>query len=336
MTKRGAKIGLIVFLSIILAGGLLWVGLDGQRATLAEEYLAKGESLEESSQFKQAYFQYKKAQVATPRSFAPYYHQGLLLKKINQDEKAIKALKSSIGLAQEELAPIFALAKIYYEQKNYGEAEQYFQNCLAVEPTNSKLSFWLGKSQMNQDRLKEAEESFKLALELSPSSQYHLYLGLTLAFRNLNSAQQELERYYQSQSLSFSDFQGSSVQGTNTEDNQDLRKAFERMIKTESPATKKLILGQLLNQVGESGLAVKKLEELTKEYPKMRDGWVFLGYGYILENKIDQAIETLEKAEQIDPTNEQTFQLLGRAYEARGEESTAREMLLKANMLKEE
>jgi tetratricopeptide (TPR) repeat protein len=336
MIKREAKIGLVVFLSIVAIGGLLWLGLGNQRAALAKGYLDQGRDWEKTDQLKQAYFQYKKAQIATPRSFAPYYHQGLLLRKINQDEKAIKALESSIRFSQAELAPVFALAKIYYEQKNYGEAERYFQNCLTIEPNNGKLSFWLGRSQMNQNRLAEARESFQTALELLPTPRYHLYLGLTLAFQDLNSARQELEKYYQDQNLSFSELQNSSVQGVQTKDNQNLTKAFERMIKTESPATKKLILGQLLNQVGESGLATHKLEELTKEYPQMRDGWVFLGYSYISENRIDEAIGTLEKAVEIDPTNGQTFQLLGQAYKAKGEESTAREMLLKAQMLERE
>lgn len=333
MKGREAKIGLIVFLSIILLIGLLWFLMDEKRASLAEGYINQGEELEKDGSYKEAYLDYKKAEIATPRSFAPFYRQAIVLKKINQTERAIKAFEKSISFAQQEMAPTFALAKTYFEEKNYFEAERYFQDCLAFEPDNSEVLFWIGRSQMNQNHLEEAGESFKTALDLFPSSQYHLYLGLVLAFEDLSLAQKELEQYYQSQNLSFSDFQEKSVQGVESEEEQNLRKAFERMINTESEATKKLILGQLLNQVGESGLAIQKLAELTKDYPKMRDGWVFLGYGYILENQPDQALEALEKAKKLDPAHPLTFQLISRAQEAQGNHSAAREALINARML---
>ncbi len=68
----------------------------------------------------------------------------------------------------------------------------------------------------------------------------------------------------------------------------------------------------------------------------MRDGWVFLGYGYILENQPEQAIDKLNRAKEIDPSHPLTFQLLSRAYQAQGNQSAARETLLKARMLENE
>jgi len=332
---RGAKIGLIIFLSIIILAGSLWFLMSGTRARLAEEYLDRGEKLEQENHYKEAYLNYKKAEVVTPRSFAPFYRQAMVLKKVNQIDRSIKALEKSISFAKAEMAPSFALGKIYYEKKDYSKAENYFQNCLSFEPDNSEVFFWLGRSKMNQNRLSEAEEDLQTALELFPSPRYHLYLGLVLAFRDLSSAQKELKEYYQGQNLSFADFQENRVQGAESKKEDDLKKAFDRMFKTESKATKRLILGQLLNQVGESGLAVQQLSQLTAEYPDMRDGWVFLGYGYLLENRPDQALTVLEKAKKIDPTHGLTFQLISQAQETLGNHSAAREALINARMLEE-
>jgi tetratricopeptide (TPR) repeat protein len=336
MKNRRLQIGLVVLLSLIIIFGVFWYLIDDKRAAMANEYIKEGQELEQTEQNKQAYFNYKKAQMATPRSFAPYYHQGMLLESIGQTDMAVKAYQRSIQFAKEEMAPTFALAKTYYNQKNYLEAEKYFQHCFAYEPTNSELYFWLGKSQMNQNRLAEAQKSFKIALETFPSAQYHLYLGLTLAYQDIKDADEEIEKYTKGREVSFQNLNRKVLAAKNDKTCQQIEETFKRMLATESPATRKLLLGQLLNQIGESGLATAKLTELTEEYPDLRDGWVFLAYGQIQENQIEEAIESLNKAEEIDPTYSLTYELLSKAYQANNQTETAKEMQLKANMLKEE
>ncbi len=335
MKNRGLQIGLIVFLSILILFGAFWFLMDGKRASLAEDYLAKGQELEQSQEYKQAYLQYKKAQMATPRSFAPYYHQGRVLEKIGQTEMAIDSYKKSIQFAREEMAPTFALAKTYYNQKDYAQAQSYFENCFAYEPTNSEIYYWLGRAQMNQNQLKQAEESFQAALEIFPSADYNLYLGLVLAYRDVENGYEQIEKYSKNQEVSFSNLEKSVLAATK-EDCQQIETAFKRMLATNSPATRKLLLGQLLNQVGESGLATAKLEELISEYPDLRDGYVFLAYGQIQENQTDQAIENLNKAKELDPSYSLTYELLSKAYQSKNETETAKQMQLKANSLKEE
>jgi len=333
MKNRGALISLVVFISIIIVIGILWFVLDDQRASLAQSYITKGEEQEKQGEYKVAYLNYKKSQIATPRSFAPYFKQANIYKKINQEDMAIKSYEKSIAYAKEEMAPTFALAKTYFEQKDYSAAKGYFERCFAFEPENSEVHFWIGRCQMSLGLLKEAQESLKTATELFPASNYNLYLALVLAYENLPKAQNELEKYYQSQDFSFEDFKTSNVAGAKEQEQKQIKAAFERMVRTESPATKKLILGQLLNQLGESGLAVKKLEELVSQEPKIRDAWVFLGYGYLMEDQPDQAIRALNKAKAIDPIHPLTFELLAKAYKAQDNESAARENLLKSQML---
>jgi len=335
MRNRAVQIGLVVFLSISVLFVVFWFLMGSKRASLAENYIAKGQELEQKQEYKQAYLQYKKAQMATPRSFAPYYHQGLILEEIDQIDMAISSYQKSIQFAREEMVPTFALAKTYYNQKKYGQAETYFRNCFAFEPTNSEIYYWLGRTQMNQNRLEDAEKSFRVALEIFPSSDYNLYLGLVLAYKDVEGSYEQIQKYSQNQEVSFSNL-NKSVLAANKENCQQVETAFKRMLTTNSPATRKLILGQLLNQVGESGLATIKLEELIKEYPDLRDGYVFLAYGQIQENKVDQAIENLNKAKELDPSYSLTYELLSKAYQVKNETETAKQMQLQANELKEE
>lgn len=336
MKNRGIQISLIVLLSILIFSGIFWFVMSEKRANLAEGYINQGQELEQEQEPKKAFFQYKKAQMATPRSFAPYYHQALVLSSINQPEMAMDSLERSIQFAQEEMAPTFALAKTHYQQKNYQEAEKYFQRCFAYEPTNSELYFWLGRAQMNQNRLADAQQSFRIALEIFPSAQYYLYLGLITAYQDVEDGYKQIEKYQQNQEISFANISNSVLSAKEDGYQEQVESAFRRMLTTKSPATRKLILGQLLNQVGESGLAITKLEELIEDYPDMRDGWVFLAYGQIQEEELDQAIESLNKAKELDPSHSLTFELLAKAYQAQDQTEIAKEMLLKANMINEE
>lgn len=335
MKYKGIKIGLVVFLSIVVIIAGVWYLMDGRRAQIARSYIEKGQTLEESGDLKSAYLSYKKAQAATPRSFAPYYHQGLVLKKVGQEEKALTALEAATKYTGKDMAPYFAYAKANYEAKNYFQAEKYFQRCLAFEPTNADIYFWLGKAQMNQNRLEDAQRSFRLALEIFPASQYHLYLGVSLAYNDLEGAKEELEKYDEENKLSLSELKTAQVQGVNNQNFKDTQEAFKRMISSESPLTKELILGQLLNQVGETGLAVARLKDITEEYPDIRDGWVFLGYGQYKEGEYEKAINSLKKAKELDPIHSLTYELMAKAYEATGDQNASRQMLIKANSLKE-
>lgn len=73
-----------------------------------------------------------------------------------------------------------------------------------------------------------------------------------------------------------------------------------------------------------SDLALLAYQKATEIDPKYRDGWILRGYAELKTNQPELAINSLKKAEEIDPINARTYELLSIAYTQTGDTDSAK------------
>jgi Flp pilus assembly protein TadD len=74
------------------------------------------------------------------------------------------------------------LGRLYYSKGDYQKAESYMLQAKNLAPELADPYVFLGQIQLRQHRVKEAQESLRLAVNLNPySAQNHTIYGIVLA-----------------------------------------------------------------------------------------------------------------------------------------------------------
>ncbi len=100
------------------------------------------------------------------------------LKEAIADYKKIITLESKYAQAHA------GIGKIYFELKDYEEAELYFLRAATLDPEDFDIIYLLGRTQLMQEKFASAEEFLTLAKEINPkNANVHFYQGMARAFR---------------------------------------------------------------------------------------------------------------------------------------------------------
>lgn len=110
------------------------------------------------------------------------------------------------------------------------------------------------------------------------------------------------------------------LSGPGTEMNNQLKEQVSQM--TDAYAACKL--GLRFSQAQNNDLALFAFQKATDLDPTYRDGWVLRGWGELKMNQPQEAIISLKKAEEIDPINARTYELLNIAYTQTGDTDNAK------------
>ena len=90
---------------------------------------------------------------------------------------------------------------------------------------------------------------------------------------------------------------------------------FQEQIETETDSYKLCKQGINFYQAGKNELALSAFRKATEIDGGLRDAWVWKGYIELKIEEENNALESLKKAEEIDPTYPLTYQLLSVAYQ---------------------
>jgi len=108
---------------------------------------------------------------------------------------------------------------------------------------------------------------------------------------------------------------------------QNFTEYYQNKVNLETDPYKLTRLGGSLlkaNQKHADDLAYSALKKSTELDPKWRDGWLARGYGELKFGQPKEALASLKKAEEIDPIYPFTYELLSIAYQATGDETSAK------------
>ena len=187
LKKHNVLLPVIVTLGVVAVVALGFWAFESSRLGSKKEsiddssdyfnkYYIKGKELEEGGLFKEALKYYHKALAAKP------YHSSVRIRKaaidlvvlsnVSSVEKELQELNSDANIGkipdQEEQSDIKTfLGILEFKKGNYQSAEGYFNQALAIRPTNAYLYYNIGCVLMKRSDYKGASEYFKNAQKLS-------------------------------------------------------------------------------------------------------------------------------------------------------------------------
>lgn len=100
------------------------------------------------------------------------------LSEAQSDFERIIDLDPTYGLAYA------GLGKIAFENKDYKSAELYFLRAATFEENNFDILYMIGRSQLMNEKFRNAEEFLRMAEKLNPEfANTYFYLGMAIAFQ---------------------------------------------------------------------------------------------------------------------------------------------------------
>lgn len=217
-----------------------------------------------------------------------------------------------------------ALGEKYYSDRQYHLAVEQFSRMLEVAPGDAEAYEGLGRSHRELGEFDKAMEAFEKGIALMPPSQAspiyaRLHNDKAVAYDMLGKHEEasvEYEKaikldptndlYYNNKGFSY------LLQMRTEEATSAFRKALEN---NPNNKTAHANLGYAYGLKGIYELALKEFKLASDEASAYNN----LGYIYIKDGKLTEAIESYNNALKIDPTISSSYYNKGRAYELLGE-----------------
>jgi len=163
-----------------------------------------------------------------------HYKQGMSYLQTDQ-QRAFVSFQKAIQLDPENYDAHYALGSVYFQRKEYADAEREFRTCVTLNPNSGEALNFLGRTLIEQKRFPEAAEVLR-KVTLMP-----IYATPDVAFANLAEALHS--------------------QG----DAQGAIQAYQSALKIDPPNVPRafvhLMMGQLYMEKGEDGKAREALAQ---------------------------------------------------------------------------
>ncbi len=286
----------------------------------AELYAALGTFYEGDGKLEEALSEYKKALEISPFSLALYYKIGEIYNRLDRIDEAISVYEKALQINNSDYISLTNLAQLYYRQGEYQKGLKVLQDC-PIKDAN--IYYLLGTFFIQLEKMNEAEENLKRAVNLTPNS-YAPYLLLI----HIYGMQNEKDK-----ALSLLD--NASEKSLLAEDRINLLFGIAHLqFKNYDEAIKYLRKAHQLNpdddfiafhlassyeQNGDSFRAVYYLKKAIKINPENAEALNYLGYMFAEEGtNLNEAMFLIEKALQIEPDNGYFVDSLGWVYYQKG------------------
>jgi putative PEP-CTERM system TPR-repeat lipoprotein len=229
--------------------------------------------------------------------------------------------------------PSYMAGLLAYEQKNYQLAQEYFHKVLKLDPNHLPSLFLLGAVNMQLGNIEQAELQLSRVLAEKPNL---LSARLLLAKVRLRQAQSDqaleliepvLEQHPEDARLLALAGQVALRSG-----NLDQGKSYLQSAIQQRPADNTLRgqLAMLYLAEGNERQAIEELEDIVAKGKAPQREQALLVISYIEGRKYDNAVKLAKSLVAKSPNNAFPLNLLGVAYNAKGEIALARQSFLDA------
>jgi tetratricopeptide (TPR) repeat protein len=228
-----------------------------------------------------------------------------------------------------------SLGSVFFERGYPETAETFFRRTLQDDATSAEALYGLGSVYLQQQKLKEARESFERALKLQSSYPGTIpnawnNLGILSAREgNTAAAIDFFQRALQidpAHLIALLNLGNAYRQFKNwPEAKKTLQRAFE--VAPDDPDVN-YSLGMVSAQLDDLNRAeeyLKRAVELRPVYPEALNN---LGVLYLRTKRPEEAIHSFEESIRVAPEYDQSYLNLARVYAIQGEREKAREVLL--------
>jgi tetratricopeptide (TPR) repeat protein len=228
-----------------------------------------------------------------------------------------------------------SLGSVFYE-RGYPETSQtFFRRALQDDSASAEALYGLGSVYLQQQKLKEARDSFEHALQLHPSYPGTIpnawnNLGILSAREGDTAAAIEyFQRALQidpAHLIALLNLGNAYRQRKDwAEAKQTLQRAFD--VGPDDPEVN-YSLGMVCAQLEESDRAYEYLKRAVSLRPVYPEALNNLGVLYLRMKRPEEAIHSFEESIRVAPEYDQSYLNLARVYAIQGERDKAREVLL--------
>jgi len=228
-----------------------------------------------------------------------------------------------------------SLASVFFERGYPETSETFFQRALQDDPASAEALYGLGSVYLQQQKLKDARESFERALKLQSSYPGTIpnawnNLGILSAREgNTAAAIEFFQRALQidpAHLIALLNLGNAYRQRKEwVEAKKTLQRAFD--VGPDDPEVN-YSLGIVCAQLEESDRAEEYLKRAVELRPVYPEGLNNLGVLYLRTKRPDEAVHRFEESIRVAPEYDQSYLNLARVYTIQGEREKARDVLL--------
>ena len=316
------KKSLILMWAIIISGTTFLIGnkikdLKTPTTTPPTQNIIKEESLVSENNPEET-------QNESTKTFAEHIREGDKLFANYYYKSAISEYKKAIEKNPNEILAYKRLAETYLKNNEPEFAEENFKKALVFSPNSNDLKLGIARAYLNQNNTEDAKKIIWDIPETHLEARY--YQGISMIL---------YEKYDDAIKI-FNELV------KNSETSQSIKNKSENFIKTKETIElyakddklfAKLYYFYTLSINDEYISAIPHLFSIINEKNNYRDAWIVLGYSYLRANKLNEAIDSLIKARDLDPEKAETSFYLGIAYFSNNEIEKAVYYLQKAQSL---
>ena len=236
---------------------------------------------------------------AAPEHFAGHYVHGLLYFQLKQYSDAQIEFEKALNLVQEYIPAEFYLGVSHFLQEHWQQAEQFLARVLYTYPSSSRVRKLLGAVRLQLGDYAGAEAVLQTLLDRNPNDVQALSL-IGRAYVKRGKASEAIEYFRKAVALQ-PDIATRRIQ---------------------------LALGHLME--GGTDVGISELETTIELAPELQEVDMLLVLAYIHTRQFDHALQAAERFKLKQPDSYVAFNLVGLVYKEQGNVSAAREAFQQA------
>ena len=260
-----------------------------------------------------------------------YYLQGLIYKKMESWEEAIKSFNKAIEIKKDYSECIYEIGSVYLEKKDYNRSIEYLDESLKYDPQNHFAYFKKGECLIAMRNYKEALKYFESAINInSKNGKYYYYKGKCLyELKRKNDAMYSFDKAIQmgTQNLIESYY----YKGLSLYDLQIINESKNslvsclKLIYKEYNNKKEINEDILIEEEFNKESLIQKVKNNNKYLEIVYNSLYYLGLIDFTEKKYNESLAHLSLSLQYNPKNDSAYYNKGLCYTSLNENDLALE-----------
>jgi tetratricopeptide (TPR) repeat protein len=245
------------------------------------------------------------------------YVDAVMLKELNENEKAITKLNQAVKANKRFSLAHSLLGEIYEQMQDYHKSVEAYETATQLNPWSFKDYFSLGRVYQTMKEFALAVKAYRRACELKPN---HLEANISAAkcLYEIKDYDQALIYGSRAAQIAPNIVELHQLLGNISDSQKDYEQAvrsYKRALEIDSsnPQTMMLLAVAYL-RTGRNEPAKELLTTITQIQPHNSAGWQYLGYCFLRLDEGDRAIESYRKAIEVNDRDWEAYRGLGVAY----------------------
>lgn len=227
-----------------------------------------------------------------------------------QWKEAVSLLKNLERVGPLSVNALSKLAYYYSQDGAYDDAISLYKNLSQQQPSEEKWFYYLGFQYQQKEELPEAITSYQKCLDLAPRWLLPaLRLGDT--FHEMRESERALEAYRKGIK--------NYVELPPTWHNEINKSTYLKICSRIA----RLLLDKQNRSQNELEEIIKLCQESVTAEPNEADNWYRLGCALLEANRVDEALDHLQKGEILNPNKEYICHKIAQAYLKKGDQDQA-------------